>query len=113
VVIVFTLFLDSCQLFQTPQKQAGYLFIRLSVLEFVFMFFSRFRKLHPHPSALEIPDVELEVANRPKDITIHLALSRVRVYLLRFNSSGNVCDGGAICSKGFRRDKDVRAKREV
>jgi hypothetical protein len=64
------------------------------------MFFSGFcnsllykcLQLRPHPSALEIPDVELEVANRPKGIRIHLALSRVRVYLLRFNSSGNFCD---------------------
>ena len=32
----------------------------------------------------------------PIDITIHLALPRVRFYLLRFNSSGNFCDGGAI-----------------
>jgi hypothetical protein len=51
----------------------------------------------PHPFALEIPDVELEVANRAKNIRIHLALSRVRFYLLRFNSSGNFCDGDAIC----------------
>jgi hypothetical protein len=34
--------------------------------------------------------------NRPKKIRIHLAVSRVRFHLLRFNSSGNFCDGGAI-----------------
>jgi hypothetical protein len=38
--------------------------------------------------------------NRPKNIRIHLAVSRVRFYLLRFNSSGNFCDGGAICTRG-------------
>jgi hypothetical protein len=57
-------------------------------------------QLRPHPFALEIPDVELEVANRPKTIRIHLALSRGRFYLFWFNSSGNVCDGGAIRSRG-------------
>jgi hypothetical protein len=31
--------------------------------------------------------------NRPKNIRIHLAVSRVRFHLLRFNSSGNFCDG--------------------
>ena len=41
-----------------------------------------------------------ELANRPKNIRIHLAVSRVRFHLLRFNSSGNFCDGGAICSRG-------------
>src|ERR1700676_1817629 len=41
-----------------------------------------------------------EMANRPKNIRIHLALARVRFYPLRFNSSGNFCDGGAICSRG-------------
>jgi hypothetical protein len=65
------------------------------------------------------------LVNRPKDIRIHLTISRVRVHLLRFNSSGDFCDGGAICSRelpariritnfggyGFYRDKDVRAKR--
>ena len=40
------------------------------------------------------------LANRPKNIRIHLAVSRVRFCLLRFNSSGNFCDGGAICSRG-------------
>jgi hypothetical protein len=40
------------------------------------------------------------IANRPKNIRIHLAVSRVRFHLLRFNSSGNFCDGGAICSRG-------------
>src|ERR1700722_8319995 len=37
--------------------------------------------------------------HRPKNIRIHLAISRVRFYLLRFNSSGNFCEGGAICSR--------------
>ena len=32
------------------------------------------------------------LANRPKNIRIHLAVSHVRLYLLRFNSSGNFCD---------------------
>jgi hypothetical protein len=36
------------------------------------------------------------VANRPKNIRIHQAVSRVRFYLLRFNSSGDFCDGRAI-----------------
>jgi hypothetical protein len=36
------------------------------------------------------------LTNRPKNIKIHLALSRVRFYLLRFNSSGNFCDSDAI-----------------
>jgi hypothetical protein len=40
------------------------------------------------------------LANRPKNIRIHLAVSRVRIRLLRFNSSGNFCDCGAICSRG-------------
>jgi hypothetical protein len=40
------------------------------------------------------------LANRPKNIRIHLTVSRVRFYLLCFNSSGNFCDGGAICSRG-------------
>src|SRR5580692_5242495 len=39
------------------------------------------------------------LANRPRNIRIHLAISRVRVYPLGFNSSGNFCDG-AICSCG-------------
>jgi hypothetical protein len=34
------------------------------------------------------------IANRPKNIRIHLAIFRVRFHLLRFNSSGNFCDGG-------------------
>jgi hypothetical protein len=38
-------------------------------------------------------------ANRPKNIRIHLAISHVRFYLLRFNSSGNFCDGGASDEK--------------
>jgi hypothetical protein len=42
----------------------------------------------------------LGLANRPKNIRIHLAVSHVRFYLLRFNSSENFCDGGAICSRG-------------
>jgi hypothetical protein len=50
---------------------------------------------------LEIPDVELEAANRPKNIRIHLALSCVRFYLFWFKSSGNFCDSGAICSRGI------------
>jgi len=33
--------------------------------------------------------------NRPKNIRIHRAVSRVRFHLLRFNSSGNFCDRGA------------------
>jgi hypothetical protein len=37
--------------------------------------------------------------NRPKNIRIHLAISHVRFYLLRFNSSGNFCDGGASDEK--------------
>src|SRR5271155_3109368 len=41
------------------------------------------------------------LANRPKNIRIHLAVSHVRFYLLRFNSSGNFCDGWAICSRGI------------
>jgi hypothetical protein len=32
----------------------------------------------------EIPDVELEVAKRPKNIRIHLALSRVRLLSVTF-----------------------------
>jgi hypothetical protein len=40
------------------------------------------------------------IANRPKNIRIHLAVSRVRRYPLRFNSSGNFCAGDAICSRG-------------
>jgi hypothetical protein len=36
----------------------------------------------------------------PKNITIHLALPRVRFYLFWFKSSGNFCDGGAIRSRG-------------
>jgi hypothetical protein len=40
------------------------------------------------------------LANRPRNIRIHLAVSRVRFYLLGFNSSGNFCDGGVICSCG-------------
>jgi hypothetical protein len=36
------------------------------------------------------------LANRPENIRIHLAVSRVRFCLLRFNSSGNFCDCGAI-----------------
>jgi hypothetical protein len=39
-------------------------------------------------------------ANRPKNIRIYLALSRVRFYLFWFNSSGNFWDGGAIYSRG-------------
>jgi hypothetical protein len=42
-----------------------------------------------------------ELANRPKNIRIHLAVSHVRFYLLRFNSSGNFCDGSPICSRGL------------
>jgi hypothetical protein len=38
-------------------------------------------------------------ANRPKNIRIHLAVSRVRFCLLRFNSSGNFCYGGASDEK--------------
>ena len=38
------------------------------------------------------------IADRPKNIRIHLVVSRVRFHLLRFNSCGNFCDGGAICS---------------
>jgi hypothetical protein len=38
------------------------------------------------------------MANRPKNIRIHPALSHVRFYPLRFNSSGNFFNGGAICS---------------
>src|ERR1700719_4873426 len=59
--------------------------------------------------------------SRPENIRIHPVLSHVRFYPLRFNSSGNFCDGGAICSRrtpwtrtvslGFRRDKQVRARR--
>jgi len=33
------------------------------------------------------------MANCPENITIHLAVSRVRFYPLRFNSSGYFCDG--------------------
>jgi hypothetical protein len=40
------------------------------------------------------------LANSSLDIRIHLAVSRVRFHLLRFNSSGNFCDGGAIRSRG-------------
>jgi hypothetical protein len=40
------------------------------------------------------------LANRPENIRIHLAVFRVRFYLLRFNSSGNFCDGRAIRSRG-------------
>jgi len=36
----------------------------------------------------------------PKSIRIHLTVSRVRFYLIRFNSSGNFCDGRAISSRG-------------
>jgi hypothetical protein len=38
-------------------------------------------------------------ADRPKNIRIHLAVSHVRFYLLRFNSSGNFCDRGASDEK--------------
>jgi hypothetical protein len=38
-------------------------------------------------------------ANRPKNIRIHLAVSHVRFYPLRFNSSGNFCDRGASDEK--------------
>jgi hypothetical protein len=41
------------------------------------------------------------ISNRPENIRIHLAVSRVRFYLFRFNSSGNFCDGGAIRSRGL------------
>jgi hypothetical protein len=45
-------------------------------------------------------NVELEVANRPKNIRIDLVPTRVRFYLLCFNSTGNFCHRGAICSRG-------------
>jgi hypothetical protein len=50
-------------------------------------------------SALHQAVVQLELANRPEYIRIHLALSRVCFSPLRFNSSGNFCDS-AIASRG-------------
>jgi len=43
---------------------------------------------------------------RPSD---HLAVSHVRFYLLRFNSSGNFCNGGANCSREEDRPGSVPA----
>jgi hypothetical protein len=42
--------------------------------------------------------VQLELANRPEPIRIHLALSGVCFSPLRFNSSGKFCDRSAISS---------------
>jgi hypothetical protein len=52
------------------------------------------------------------VANRPKNIRIHLAAFHVRFYLLRFNSSGNFCNGGAVCSRGKFDASDEKWKLE-
>ena len=58
-------------------------------------------EISQHPTDLAyISSGLLGLANRPKNIGIHLAVPRVRFYLLRFNSSGNFCDGGTICSRG-------------
>ena len=56
-------------------------------------------ELRRHPTNLAYMSSRLRLTNRPKNIRIHLAVSRVRFYLLRFNSSGNFCGGGAICSR--------------
>jgi hypothetical protein len=57
-------------------------------------------ELRKHPTNLLTFRRDCGLANRPKKLRIHLAASRVRFYLSRFNSIGNFCDGGAICSRG-------------
>jgi hypothetical protein len=41
----------------------------------------------------------IQLEHRPKNIRIHLAVARVRFYLIGFNSSENFCDGGASDEK--------------
>jgi hypothetical protein len=53
--------------------------------------------LRRHPTSLVTIAV---LANRSKNIGIHLSVSRVRYHPLGFNSSGNFCDRRVICSRG-------------
>jgi hypothetical protein len=49
-------------------------------------------------------------ANRPKNIRIHLAISHVRFYLLRFNSSGNFCASDASNEK-WKLEKEKHSRK--
>src|ERR1700733_12561156 len=65
----------------------------------VFLLIQLERRQHPTDLCLHFVAIA-GLADCPENITIHLAVSRVRFYPLRFNSSGYFCDGGATCSRG-------------
>src|ERR1700733_5503000 len=67
----------------------------LSIPDLVFFLIQL--ELRRHPTNLAYIAIAV-IANRPKNIRIHLAASFVRRYPLRFNSSDFFCDGRAIYS---------------
>jgi hypothetical protein len=58
--------------------------------------------LRRHPTSLVTIAV---LANRSKNIGIHLSVSRVRCHPLGFNSSGNFCDRRDLLQRNFLRNR--------